>query len=247
MIEALDIGMRRDDRDVLQGATLRVARGEVAVLIGPSGSGKSTFLRCLNGLERFDRGTIQVGDLRLSADLPEKRRARLLRPLRLLVGMVFQNYNLFPHRTALGNVTEAPSHVLGLSRDEAETRGRALLERVGLGHRLSAYPHQLSGGEQQRVAIARALAMHPSAILFDEPTSALDPRMTAEVLAVLTDLAREGQTMVVVTHALRFARRIATTLHVLHEGKVVESGPPDQVLDQPAVPSTRSLLAQSET
>jgi polar amino acid transport system ATP-binding protein len=160
--------------------------------------------------------------------------------------MVFQSFNLFPHRTVLQNVTEAPIQVLGLDRDRAEARARLLLDRVGLADRLDARPAQLSGGQQQRVAIARTLAMEPRAILFDEPTSALDPRMTAEVLAVMTDLAREGQTMVVVTHAIWFARQVAHTVHVFGDGRVIESGPPRQVLEDPHEEATRLLLAESQ-
>jgi polar amino acid transport system ATP-binding protein len=246
VIEANALIKRHDGREVLRGVSLRVDRGEVAVLIGPSGGGKSTLLRCLNGLERFDGGSVQVDGVRLVADDPERRRAAVLSQVRRRLGMVFQGFNLFPHRTALQNVTEAPIHVLRLPKAEAEDRAKALLDRVGLGDRLDAMPRQLSGGEQQRVAIARALAMGPDAILFDEPTSALDPRMTAEVLAVITDLARDGQTMVVVTHAIRFARQVAKTVHVLDAGLIVESGPPAAVLDCPSNPATRRLLAEAD-
>jgi ABC-type polar amino acid transport system ATPase subunit len=217
--------------EVLRGISLTVARGEVAAIVGPSGGGKSTFLRCLNGLERFQGGSVTIDGLRLDAAMTETARAASLRQIRRRVGMVFQGFNLFPHRSALQNITEAPIHVLGLPRAQAEERARRLLDRVGLGDRLHAMPRQLSGGQQQRVAIARALAMEPQAILFDEPTSALDPKMTAEVLAVLADLARDGQTMVVVTHAMEFARRAAHTVHVFAEGRVAASGPPEQVLE----------------
>ena len=158
--------------------------------------------------------------------------------------MVFQSFNLFPHRTVLQNVTEAPIHVLGLDPDQAEARARRLLDRVGLADRLHAMPRQLSGGQQQRVAIARALAMEPRAILFDEPTSALDPRMTAEVLAVMADLARDGLTMIVVTHAMRFARQVAHTVHVFGDGRVIESGPPAQIFEEPHEEATRLLLSE---
>ncbi|HEX8203474.1 MAG TPA: amino acid ABC transporter ATP-binding protein, partial [Isosphaeraceae bacterium] len=192
-----------------------------------------------NGLERFQGGSVTIDGLGLDATLADNDRESTLRQIRRKVGMVFQGFNLFPHRSALRNVTEAPIHVLGLPRDQAEERARRLLERVGLGAKLHAMPRQLSGGQQQRVAIARALAMEPRAILFDEPTSALDPKMTAEVLAVIADLAREGQTMVVVTHAMEFARRVAHTVHVFAEGRVAASGPPEQVLEtihEPAAP-----------
>jgi polar amino acid transport system ATP-binding protein len=159
--------------------------------------------------------------------------------------MVFQQFHLFPHRSVLENVTEGPIHVLGLGRDEAEARAVALLDRVGLSDKLRAGPRQLSGGQQQRVAIARALAMEPEAILFDEPTSALDPRMTAEVLAVMTDLARDGQTMIVVTHAMSFARQVAHTVHVFGGGLVIESGPPEQIFEAPHDTTTRAFLAEA--
>jgi polar amino acid transport system ATP-binding protein len=158
--------------------------------------------------------------------------------------MVFQQFHLFPHRTVLQNVTEAPIHVLGQSRDQAEAHARQLLDRVGLGDRLSAMPLQLSGGQQQRVAIARALALKPQAILFDEPTSALDPRMTAEVIQVMVDLARSGQTMIVVTHAMALARNVAHTVHVMHAGRIAESGPPEQIFDDPREEVTRTFLAE---
>jgi polar amino acid transport system ATP-binding protein len=160
------------------------------------------------------------------------------------MGMVFQSFNLFAHQTVLENVIEAPVHVLGVCRDQAVDRARGFLDRVGLLDRLDSYPRQLSGGQQQRVAIARALAMEPEVMLFDEPTSALDPRMTAEVLSVMTDLARDGQTMVVVTHAMPFARKVAHVVHVFGEGRVVESGPPSQIFDEPAHEATRTLLSE---
>ncbi len=246
MIETFDLVKRHGALEVLRGVSLRIEPGEVAVIIGPSGGGKSTFLRCLNGLERFQGGTVCVDGLSLSAGTAPRAREALLKQVRLRVGMVFQSFNLFPHRTVLDNVTEAPIHVLGLDREQAEARARLLLDRVGLADRLLAMPRQLSGGQQQRVAIARALAMGPRAILFDEPTSALDPRMTAEVLSVMTELARDGQTMVVVTHAIRFARQVAHTVHVFGDGRVIESGPPDQVLESPREEATRLLLAESQ-
>jgi ABC-type polar amino acid transport system ATPase subunit len=246
MIEAFDLVKRYGTLEALQGVSLRVDPGEVAVIIGPSGGGKSTFLRCLNGLERFQGGLVSVDGLRLAAGPSTPAREALVRQVRRRVGMVFQGFNLFPHRTVLENVTEAPIHVLGLDRDRAEERARRLLDRVGLADRLHAMPRQLSGGQQQRVAIARTLAMEPRAILFDEPTSALDPRMTAEVLSVMTDLARDGQTMIVVTHAIRFARQVAHTVHVFGDGRVIESGPPEKVLDDPHEAATRMLLAEAE-
>ncbi|MFI5457116.1 MAG: amino acid ABC transporter ATP-binding protein [Isosphaerales bacterium] len=229
--------------EVLRGVSLAVARGEVAAIIGPSGSGKSTFLRCLNGLESFQSGCVTIDGLRIDALAPSADRMKIHRQICLRVGMVFQSFNLFPHRTALQNVMEGPIYVLGLSPAMAEERARRLLDRVGMSDRLSAMPGQLSGGQQQRVAIARALAMEPQAILFDEPTSALDPRMTAEVLAVMSDLVGDGLTMIVVTHAMQFARRVAHTVHVFGEGRVIESGPPGQIFDNPHQEATRNLLA----
>jgi polar amino acid transport system ATP-binding protein len=244
MIEVRGLVKRHGTLEVLKGIDLAVGRGEVAAIIGPSGGGKSTFLRCLNGLERFQAGRVTIDDITLTESDPEPARREALHAIRLRLGMVFQQFNLFPHRTVLQNVTEAPIHVLGRSRAEAEARAVALLERVGLKEKLHARPRQLSGGQQQRVAIARTLAMQPEAILFDEPTSALDPRMTAEVLAVMTDLARDGQTMIVVTHAMAFARQVARTVHVFGDGHVLESGPPDQVFEAPRQEATRLFLAE---
>jgi ABC-type polar amino acid transport system ATPase subunit len=240
MIELTDIHKRYGATEVLRGVSLTVRRGEVSVLLGPSGGGKSTLLRTINGLESFDRGTIRVDQWTLAAAAPNDA---VLAQIRRRVGMVFQQFHLFPHLSVLDNVTEAPRHVLKIRRDQAEAEGERLLRRVGLGDKLRDRPGTLSGGQQQRVAIARALAMNPAAILFDEPTSALDPRMTAEVVDVMSDLAEEGQTMIVVTHALGFARRIATTVHVMHAGRVAESGPPEQVFTSPTQAVTRSFLA----
>ncbi len=247
MIDVVELVKSHGETKVLRGVNLKVARGEVAAIIGTSGSGKSTFLRCLNGLESFESGCVTIDGLKCeggaarSPDWPALHRQVCLR-----VGMVFQSFNLFPHRTAIQNVMEAPIHVLRLSRAEAKERARGLLDRVGLSDRLHSLPRQLSGGQQQRVAIARALAMQPKAILFDEPTSALDPRMTAEVLAVIGDLAGDGLTMIVVTHAMQFARRVAHTVHVFDAGRVIESGPPVQIFDEPSHESTRKLLSALE-
>jgi polar amino acid transport system ATP-binding protein len=243
MIEATGLVKRHGPIEVLRGVSLSVARGEVAAIIGASGSGKSTFLRCLNGLESFEGGHVTIDGLKWDAHSCEKDWAQLHRQVCRRVGMVFQSFNLFPHRTALENVMEGPIYVLGLARATAEERARRLLARVGLSDRLNARPRELSGGQQQRVAIARALAMEPQAILFDEPTSALDPRMTAEVLAVMTDLAGDGLTMVVVTHAMHFAHRVAHVVHVFGEGRVIESGPPAQIFDDPHEEATKTLLA----
>jgi polar amino acid transport system ATP-binding protein len=243
MIEAHDLVKWHGAVPVLRSVSLSVARGEVAAIIGASGSGKSTFLRCLNGLEPFQSGSVTLDGLRIDAKARASDWARLHGQVCRRVGMVFQSFNLFPHRTALENVMEGPKYVLGMRTGEAEARACRLLDRVGMSDKLHSMPRQLSGGQQQRVAIARALAMEPRAILFDEPTSALDPRMTAEVLAVMTDLAADGLTMIVVTHAMQFARRVARTVHVFGEGVVIESGPPDQIFGDPRQEATKSLLA----
>ncbi|MBI4602070.1 MAG: amino acid ABC transporter ATP-binding protein [Planctomycetes bacterium] len=242
MICVRNLVKRHGLQEVLRGVTLEVDRGDVAVVVGPSGGGKSTFLRCLNGLERIDSGSIEMNGTTLRAGLPPREEERRVREIRAHVGMVFQQFHLFPHMTVLQNILEAPVHVLRRPPEEARARAEALLERVGLPAKARSLPHQLSGGEQQRVAIARALAMDPEVILFDEPTSALDPRMTGEVLSVMTDLASEGQTMVVVTHAMGFARRVANKVHVFHEGRVAESGPPEQVFGAPREDVTREFL-----
>jgi len=231
---------------VLNGVDLAVERGEVAVVIGPSGGGKSTLLRCINGLEQFQEGEVMVDGLRLSPDSAGPARPQVLCQLRRRVGMVFQQFHLFPHMTVLDNVLSGPMFVLGRRREESEPDARKLLDRVGMADKLSARPEQLSGGQQQRVAIARALAMKPDAILFDEPTSALDPRMASEVLAVMTDLARSGQTMIVVTHAMGFARQVARTVHVMHAGQVAESGPPAQIFENPKEVVTRAFVCEAK-
>jgi polar amino acid transport system ATP-binding protein len=244
MIRAEKIQLRYGPLDVLKGIDLAVKPGEVAAIIGPSGGGKSTFLRCLNGLDLFQSGRVRIGDLTLDPALRPNEREATLRSIRRRVGMVFQAFHLFPHRSAIENVAEGPIHVLGRDRDAAFVQARKLLDRVGLGEKLDSYPRQLSGGQQQRVAIARALAMEPEAILFDEPTSALDPKMTGEVLDVMTDLATAGLTMIVVTHAMSFARRVAHTVHVFAQGKVLESGSPDQIFESPKEEWTREFLAE---
>lgn len=231
---------------VLTGVDLTVERGEVAVVIGPSGGGKSTLLRCINGLELFQAGSVTVDGVCLGPETSGPAAAHVLCQLRRRVGMVFQQFHLFPHMTVLENVLSGPIFVLGRRRDEAEPEARQLLARVGMGEKVQARPEELSGGQQQRVAIARALAMKPDAILFDEPTSALDPRMASEVLAVMTDLARSGQTMIVVTHAMGFARQAARTVHVMHEGQVAESGSPQQIFESPKQEVTRAFLCETK-
>ncbi|MDV8001744.1 amino acid ABC transporter ATP-binding protein [Rhodococcus sp. IEGM 1408] len=233
---------------VLKGIELEVAAGEVLCLVGPSGSGKSTFLRCINHLERVDAGRLYVdGDLvgyREKGDKLFEISPRHAARQRRDIGMVFQHFNLFLHRTALENVIEAPMLVKGESRAEAAERARALLDRVGLSAKADAYPAQLSGGQQQRVAIARALAMEPKLMLFDEPTSALDPELVGEVLGVMRDLAGAGMTMVVVTHEMGFAREVADTIAFMDDGVVVESGRPSEVLSAPTHQRTKDFLSK---
>ena len=241
MIDVRELVKSHGSQRVLDGVSLSVRRGEVAAVIGPSGGGKSTLLRCINGLETFDAGEVHVDGMVLGP-ATGRRDPEMLRQLRCRVGMVFQQFHLFPHMNVLENVLSGPLFVLRQPRVEAEVAARALLARVGLTDKVHANPEQLSGGEQQRVAIARALAMRPEAILFDEPTSALDPRMAGEVLAVITDLARSGQTMVVVTHAMSFARQVAHTIHVMHGGRIAESGPPEQIFHAAHSEVTRTFL-----
>jgi polar amino acid transport system ATP-binding protein len=234
--------------EALRDITLEVYAGEVVCLLGPSGSGKSTFLRAINHLESISGGYLEVnGHLvgyrikgnKLYESSVEETCAR-----RAEIGMVFQNFNLFPHMTVLGNVIEAPHRVLGLSREEAVERAVTLLQRVGLSDKLEVYPRQLSGGQQQRVAIARALAMKPRLVLFDEPTSALDPELVAEVLDVMKDLARNGMTMIVVTHEVGFALEAADRVVFMDAGVVVESGLPAEVLANPTNERTRAFLSK---
>jgi polar amino acid transport system ATP-binding protein len=233
---------------VLKGITLDVPKGNVLVLVGPSGSGKSTFLRCINHLESVSAGRLYVdGELvgyhERGGKLHEMR-PREVAKQRRDVGMVFQHFNLFPHRTALENIIEAPVHVKKAKKKEAVDRGRDLLNQVGLAEKAGAYPAQLSGGQQQRVAIARALAMNPKLMLFDEPTSALDPELVGEVLGVMKKLAQEGMTMVVVTHEMGFAREVANQLAFMDGGVVVENGPPREVLSNPQHERTKAFLSK---
>ena len=233
---------------VLKGVTLEIGRGQVLVLVGPSGSGKSTFLRCINHLEQVNAGRLYVdGELigyREKAgklyEMPPREAARQRRD----IGMVFQHFNLFPHRTALANIIEAPIQVKGVKRAEALERAKDLLAQVGLSEKAEAYPAQLSGGQQQRVAIARALAMNPKLMLFDEPTSALDPELVGEVLGVMKKLASEGMTMVVVTHEMGFAREVADQLVFMDGGVIVESGAPREVLSNPQHERTQAFLSK---
>ena len=248
IVLAREVTKSYGDVHALAGMSLEVAEGEVVCLLGPSGSGKSTFLRVVNHLESIDSGLLivnghLVGYEKRGGKLHELREKDVcLR--RESIGMVFQNFNLFPHMTVLGNVAEAPIRVLNVSRDEAEERARNLLDRVHVGDKADNYPRQLSGGQQQRVAIARALAMEPRLMLFDEPTSALDPELVGEVLDVMRDMASTGMTMVVVTHEMSFAREAATRVVFMDEGTVVESGPPAQILSDPQHQRTRSFLSR---
>ncbi|MFN8088333.1 MAG: amino acid ABC transporter ATP-binding protein [Mycobacterium sp.] len=233
---------------VLKGVTLTVGRGQVLVIVGPSGSGKSTFLRCINHLETVTAGRLYV-DGSLVGYREVRGRLHELAPRdaakqRRDVGMVFQHFNLFPHRTALGNVVEAPVQVKKVKKSAAVERARDLLNQVGLSDKADAYPAQLSGGQQQRVAIARALAMDPKLMLFDEPTSALDPELVGEVLGVMKKLAAQGMTMVAVTHEMGFAREVADQLVFMDGGVVVESGPPREVLANPQHERTRAFLSK---
>lgn len=235
--------------EVLRGVDLTVKRQEVVVIIGPSGSGKTTFLRCINHLEKIQKGTIRVnGHLigyRIGAQdklIEDSEKSIALQ--RRDIGMVFQRFNLFPHMTALENVIEAPIQVRSQAVEDARRVGMALLSRVGLEHKADAYPASLSGGQQQRVAIARALAMKPALMLFDEPTSALDPEMIGEVLEVMKELAREGMTMIVVSHEMGFAREVADRVVMMDEGRIVEEGAPQQVFDSPSQERTQSFLSK---
>ena len=235
--------------EVLKGVSLDVAKGETVCIIGPSGSGKTTFIRCINHLEKIDSGRITVNghligyrqreDGRLVED-SEKSIARQ----RTQIGMVFQRFNLFPHKTALENVIEAPVHVLGRPVGEAVAQAEGLLARVGLADKRDVYPGKLSGGQQQRVAIARALAMRPALMLFDEPTSALDPEVTGEVLSVMAELAHEGMTMIVVTHEMGFAREAADRVVMMDDGVVLEEGPPEHFFDAPEHERTKQFLSK---
>ncbi|MFJ5759710.1 amino acid ABC transporter ATP-binding protein [Neobacillus sp. NPDC093182] len=226
--------------EVLKGIDLEVGKGKVVVVIGPSGSGKTTMLRCLNVLETPTKGVISIEGniLDFSKGVPKKNIAEFRR----LTGMVFQSYNLFPHKTALENVMEGPIIVKKENRDTARKKAQALLEKVGLGDKIDFYPSQLSGGQQQRVGIARALAMEPKVMLFDEPTSALDPELVGEVLKVMKDLANEGMTMIVVTHEMRFAREVADEVIFMDQGVVVERNKPEEIFTNPKEERTRKFL-----
>jgi len=236
MIELRDVHKCFGSHEVLKGITASVTKGEVVCIIGPSGSGKSTILRCINGLESYEAGDIRIEGARVD------RHAASIKAIRTQVAMVFQRFNLFPHRTALENVIEGPVFVKKESWAQAVERGRALLAQVGLAEKADMHPAQLSGGQQQRVAIARALAMQPKAILFDEPTSALDPELVGEVLAVMRKLADDGMTMVVVTHEMGFAKEVADRVLFIDGGIIVEKGAAKTVLNQPQHARTQDFL-----
>jgi polar amino acid transport system ATP-binding protein len=248
VVSAQEVHKRFGRLQVLRGASLAVRKGETVCLIGPSGSGKTTFIRCINHLEKIDAGRIEVNGRLIGY---RERGGRLVEDdersiakQRTQVGMVFQRFNLFPHKTAVDNITEAPVRVLGVSRERAEAQAEALLARVGLADKRNTYPGKLSGGQQQRVAIARALAMKPALMLFDEPTSALDPEVTGEVLAVMEELAHEGMTMIVVTHEMGFAKVAADRVAMMDDGQIIEEGPPEHFFLEPCELRTRQFLSR---
>jgi polar amino acid transport system ATP-binding protein len=248
VVDATDVNKWFGRLHVLKGVSMKVKRQEVVVVIGPSGSGKTTFIRCVNHLEKIQKGRILVnghliGYRELNGRLVEDR-DRNIAIQRREIGMVFQRFNLFPHMTALENITEAPIQVRGAPKDQAIEIGKALLDRVGLAEKADAYPSQLSGGQQQRVAIARALAMKPALMLFDEPTSALDPEMIGEVLDVMKELAREGMTMIVVSHEMGFAREVADRVVMMDDGQIIEEGTPEECFETPKQNRTKAFLSK---
>ena len=241
MISVRTLSKSHGGRRVLEGVTADVTKGETIAIVGPSGGGKSTLLRCLNYLETFDAGSVEICGYTLT---PGHVSRETLRAMRTRVGMVFQQFNLFPHLSAIDNITLAPQVVKKQSRAETVERGLDLLGKVGLRDRASAFPHELSGGQQQRVAIARALAQQPDVMLFDEPTSALDPEMRDDVMEVMKDLAKGGMTMLVVTHEMQFAHDVASRVWVIDKGTIAEDGPPAQVVDQPQSDVAREFFAR---
>jgi polar amino acid transport system ATP-binding protein len=248
VVEATGVEKFFGELQVLKGVSLTVKRGEVVVIVGPSGSGKTTFIRCINHLEKIQKGRILVNGQLIGY---RERKGRLIEDSerniarqRCEIGMVFQRFNLFPHLTAVGNIIEAPTQVRGVPKAEAIEIALALLNRVGLADKANSYPAQLSGGQQQRVAIARALAMRPSLMLFDEATSALDPEMIGEVLEVMKELAREGMTMIAVTHEMGFARDVADRVVMMDEGRIIEDSPPDRFFTAPSSERSRAFLSR---
>lgn len=247
MIKVRDLHKYYRDHHLFKGISLDVKKGEVVVLIGPSGSGKSTFLRCINGLETFQEGEIDVDNIALhsiSRSKPSSADMEAIRQVRLKVGMVFQQFNLFPHMTVLENIVEAPVRVLGMARDKAEEDAISFLSRIKMANKADARPENLSGGQQQRVAIARALAMKPEAMLFDEPTASLDPEMVGEVLSVIKDLVNEGMTTIISTHEMGFAREAADRVVVFADGDIIETGPPEDIFTSPKNERTKSFLSR---
>ncbi|MCX7990990.1 MAG: amino acid ABC transporter ATP-binding protein [Proteobacteria bacterium] len=245
MIKVRNLHKYYGDIHLFKGLSLEVAKGEVVVLIGPSGSGKSTFLRCINGLEIFQDGEIIVDNIELHSINrlnPSKEEKETIRKVRMKVGMVFQQFNLFSHMTVLENIIEAPVHVLKMKKDLAIDRATELLKRINLLKKRDSYPDELSGGEQQRVAIARALAMRPEVMLFDEPTSSLDPEMVGEVLAVIKDLVNEGMTTIISTHEMSFAREVADKICVFDNGEIIEIGEPEEIFTNPKIERTKAFL-----
>jgi polar amino acid transport system ATP-binding protein len=248
LVRIQDIWKARGPNMVLKGVSLNVYPGEVVCLLGPSGAGKSTLLRCINAIELGDRGMIYVNDRSIGCHERDgqfiRMKERELSRQRAEIGMVFQNFNLFPHMSVLGNIIDAPMRVRGMSKKDATEQAQRLLERVGLPDKISSYPRHLSGGQQQRVAIARALAMSPKVMLFDEPTSALDPHLTDEVLNVIRDLAKSGMTMVIVTHEIQFAKDVADKTAIMADGVIAEFGDTKTVLSNPSDPRARAFLAR---
>ena len=243
MLRMTDIHKSFADNEVLKGIDIEVRKGELLAIIGPSGSGKSTLLRCVNMLETIDDGSISIKGEHLATE-GEYVAGDKARKILGCTGMVFQQFNLFPHMTVMENLLEAPMQVLGMKREEIEPLAKELLDKVGLSDRADYYPSQLSGGQQQRVAIARALAMRPDIMLFDEPTSALDPELTGEVLKTMRELAEEHMTMVVVTHEMTFAREAASRIIFMADGHIVEQGPPEEFFDHPKEERTRAFLSR---
>lgn len=244
MIQIRNLSKQFGKHRVLHQIDLDVQAGEIVVLLGPSGSGKSTLLRCINGLEDLSSGSIQVQDHQVNSSMSPRQRQPEMAQIRRRTGMVFQQFNLYPHKTALGNVTESLRMVKKMSAIQARNLGERMLERVGLLDKKDQYPSRLSGGQQQRVGIARALAMQPELILFDEPTSALDPELVGEVLDVMKSLAREGMTMIVVTHEMKFARQVANKVIFMDEGRIVEQSEPEAFFEQPSSERAQRFLSK---
>lgn len=244
MIKVQNLVKKYGDLEVLKGVNITIDPKEVVVIIGASGSGKTTFLRCLNGLERIDSGIIHINDIIIDSKLPSKEYIKRIRELRKNTGMVFQNFNLFPHMTALENVIEGLVTVKKTPKNDAEKIGEKLLKKVGLLEKKDMYPLTLSGGQQQRVAIARSLAMEPQIMFFDEPTSALDPELVGEVLSVMKNLAEEGMTMVIVSHEMGFAQEVAYRIIFMDEGVIVEEGTPDKIFNNPSTERAKIFLSK---